>query len=186
MGEHYVPPRTAIARPQGADMAETEQDTPTTPPPPSFGTRARRFFVTLGIAGLAGLVGAGGMWVRQSTATRELQRQVEGADAACDTRIAIVNAERDVARRNASRLLAFLDVTGARTELTRGNFGNARTRVEAATAHLRDGGDVELALRLERLDIQVTEDLETPQTELTAIGKAIEASIDDPNPSGTP
>ncbi|MEN0062398.1 MAG: hypothetical protein AAGA48_09610 [Myxococcota bacterium] len=150
------------------------------PPSRSVADRVRQFFVTTGIALVVAAIAAGYVWYGQSTKVGQLETELERSDSVCDERVAEVAAERDVARTNNSRLHAFLDVAGARAELTQGNFGTARSRSEAASRHLEAGGDAELAARVAGIDIQVTDDLAVTQAALADVEKAIEALIDRP------
>ena len=153
--------------------------TDTTPPTPSFGERIRRLFVTLAVAGVAAAAAAGGVYFQQSGVASELRTALDGSEAACTARVQEVAADRDAARQDTSRLLAFIDVVGARTELAQGNFGTARTRITAAVGHLRAGGHEPLAAQAEAIDIQVTEDLAATQEALLNVEKALSTAIDE-------
>lgn len=154
-----------------------------TTPTRSFGARVRQFFVTLGIAALAAAGAAGFVMVRDMGIQGDLEQQVADADAQCDARLQQITAARDAALQNVSRLHAFLDIAGARDELSKGNFGNARARKVAAAKHLERGGDAELAKQVGAVTIKVTEDLQTTQQALATVEAAVEALIDHPDPA---
>ncbi len=159
-------------------MSEPTSPEPPEPASPTFGSRLRQFFVAVGIVAVVGLGVSGFVLYRERGAQQQFEGEVAKVQAECDG----VRAALEEARQGESRLHAFIDVVGARDQLAKGNFGNARARMEAAAVHLESGGDTELATRIRSVDIQITQDLETTQDAIVAIERAVEAVIDHPEP----
>lgn len=153
-----------------------------TPAGPSFGTRVRQFFVTLGVAAVAAFSGAGFVAVRDAGLRSDLETAVTEAEGECEARLASIVTARDAAQLQVARFQAYLSLGRAREQLVQGNFGNARTRVQTAGRFLANAGDPALAQRVAGLDIQVTEDLATTQAQLADLERAILASVDQVDP----
>jgi len=158
-------------------MSDSDTESSSKQPKEGLGTRVRRFFVTVGVAGIVALVAAGLVVYRDMDAERRLDDALEQAGEACDQRLEATESELAAARRDASRLRAHFDLSGAREELQRGNFGNARQHTAAAAKHLEVAGHPKLASKIGAIDIRVTDNLESTDEALLSVERAVGQAI---------
>ncbi|MEM6926570.1 MAG: hypothetical protein AAF602_06565 [Myxococcota bacterium] len=163
-----------------SEPTEPSDPTPTESAAPTAGSRFRGLLVSAGIVVLVSGIVAGFVMYREHRFVSHYEALLVEAEQACDARLVQTEAERDAATEGMSRLHAFLDVVGAREQLVRGNFGNARARLEAAAANLDKGGNPELAAQARSIDIQITQDVEAMQVAIAEVEQAVRAVVDRP------